>query len=281
MTARLLRALSDAAPRLSTSCNQVVVYLRAPEDREHVLRRLGSVTRLLVCATPAQLIARLATDNVAAVVVEIAEDALDLLPGVAHAMDERCSPVIARCPLSRSAIEQVVRLANVFHNLELSLSPCDDIDQLCAALVPVSGNRSARVPVLEQIVGVIPPTLVEIVAAASATSERGGSVERLAAACGVSVRSLEVRLATAGNMPPKRLLMRMLALHAAWRLGYCGWPLKRIAFNAGFESPRCLAERIERATGLTIREFRQSTTFHQLVDQFRGDVARAHAPEHA
>ena len=229
-----------------------------------------------MCSTPCQLIARLAMDDVAVVVVEICEDAFDLLPGVALAMDNRCSLVIVRCPLSRPAIEHVVRLAGVFPTLELSLSDCDDVDRLCAALMTRSEHPSARVPVLKRIVGVIHPTVIEIVAAASATSERGGSVTRLSAACHMSVRTLEARLASAGVMPPKRLLMWMLALHAAWHLGNGGRPLKRVAFDAGFESPRVLAERIKRATGLGLRDLRHGMTFQELVDAFLGNVASAH-----
>ena len=96
----------------------------------------------------------------------------------------------------------------------------------------------------------------------------GISVEQFAETCGVSVRSLEERLARELGLSPKRLLMWSLALHSAWHVDHLGKLPKQAAAAAGFRSTQGLSNRVQRVTGLRLADFYRRGGFGDLLERF-------------
>jgi len=169
-------------------------------------------------------------------------------------MVSRCIGSLLECRIGIRSFDSLARsVSNV-----LSSAPAPDL-----AILPPLLRKAAS------------PSHGLIASAAIVGCKRVG-VNVLAKACGISVRTLELRSLVLLRLHPRQLLAWMLALHAAWRIGEAGESQKEVALSVGFQSERAMSNRIERAVGLRLRAFRESGAFERCLDRF-GDLTRAPA----
>jgi hypothetical protein len=185
-------------------------------------------------------------------------------------------PVVVRFALHAHAIRLALSCDPECHDLRLSLRGYDDLSSCVGRLQLPMIQEGARRAIVSRAVSQAPDPVLDVVVGAAIAGERRTSVPDLAALCGVSVRRLEERLASARLPSAKRLLMGMLAAHTHWRIARLGWSGKFVAGQAGFESGDALSRRLKRATGAGLGELRKSGA--AALDDFDGFISTLLAP---
>jgi AraC-like DNA-binding protein len=160
---------------------------------------------------------------------------------------DRCgrgpSRVIVRCAVTAGVGRRLLSLRDRVRVDEVSIRFSDRCgDDLLALESEVSGTM----PLIEHLLRHAPPAISDIVVCALALGMRRVSVPALARACGLSIRTIEWRLAAAKSLRASRLLGSALCLHAAWRLELNGWGIKRVAAESGFASAAAFARFVRR-----------------------------------
>lgn len=183
--------------------------------------------------------------------------------------------VIVRFRLSGTAMRRLSLLSGSLPVTRLSITGRDDIVQ--DAIRAASGDlaRDARPRIIERLVAVAPPKAMLILTAVAAIGARRTTVPQLAAACGLSSRTLEWRLATARLVSGARVLGMMLSLHAAWYLDVLDLTVKQTAANCGFASRTALANFLKRHTHLAPSALGESSGFERLLKELRRSLDRA------
>jgi hypothetical protein len=255
----------------------VLAYVGTAGDQQAILETVGEA-RTVFAPNP-QSLTRLAADpRTAALILDVQligaapmRELVDLL-----ARRSRPIPVLLRFALNPHAIRLALSCEPRCHDLRLSLRGYDDLSSCIARLETPMLQEGARRAIVTRAATHAPDRVLDVVVGAAIAGERRTSVRDLAALCGVSVRRIEERLASAGLPSAKRLLMGMLAAHSHWRLSRLGWSGKLAAGQAGFQSGDALSRRLKRATGAGLDELRRSAAV--TLDDFDGFVSTMMAP---
>lgn len=255
---------TDARPRLAQSglgsaTGQVIAHFISPRDRVALIA--GSQAQSVRFYVDAHVLVRvLETAATAAVALEIGASYGPILDRLTQVISpERIAiPLLLRGDLRAIASAPVLRALDRAVDVRISLRGFDDLAQCSARLMEPCDDAVARSGIMRHLASTAPAEVMDIAIGAAIAGGRGASVAALAGLCGHSVRRLEERLADAGWVTAKRLLMSVLAAHTQSRVVRFGWSAKRAAVAAGFSSPDVLSRRIERATGMRIGALRRA-----------------------
>ena len=209
---------------------------------------------------------------VVAALDQMSDDQLRLLGELTA---QRPTRVVVRAMLSPRSARRIVRCCSFIPNVTVSLTKVDSIKHVLLRILDESIASSPWLNIALRVADVVDDGAFDIVMAAAALSDSRASVQQLADACGVAVRTLELRLQIAGTIPPKKLLGWTLALQTAWRISHLQWSPKKAAGVAGFTSARALANQVHRSTPIRMRELVRGAAFVEVLDSFAEAIKRA------
>jgi hypothetical protein len=119
----------------------------------------------------------------------------------------------------------------------------------------------------------ISATVRDIFAYAVVVGHRQSKVPALAAACGLTERTLEEHLHGAGQLAAKIILGWSTALSSVWYLAVLGWQPKRLWKHMAFPSLAAWAKYLRRHIGLPPAALVLRGGFTDLLDRFAAIVA--------
>lgn len=233
-----------------------------------MLACIESDTPVHFCANTHEIVAKLNAGSAAAVVLELGSGAGRDLPAISAVLGGRLIPLMLRCPMHASSIRDVVACYQRVNVVCVSLLGVDSLAADVAALLASATREQPRLVILSRVLPSLPGSAVPIVTAALAAGNRALSVAQLAALCGFSTRTLEMRCRAAAILSPKPLLEWSLTLHAAWCVARCEGSPQEIAEAAGLPSLDSLASRVKRATGMRLVRLCRTFNFEELLDCF-------------
>lgn len=242
-------------------------------DDQTVVRTLRNGGRLLSCSTAAELAVALSAGRVDGVVTELRDVAGTAIIDACARDDMVRVPMLVVLPLTPAAARDLLRLVSGGLNVTVVVRGVDNLERAVSALHSQTVFPDAKARILSALGGMAPPALLEIVVGCVVVGTQRCRVSAVAVACGVSLRTLERRLATAHWPSGQRLLGSMLCLHSLWRLEELGWTTKRAAAAAGFRNPEVFANYAARHTGMRLRTLR-NLGFGSFLNAFASQLAR-------
>jgi hypothetical protein len=251
----------------------IVALVRTPSERMS-LRAAAGDTFIQFCDNADSTVSALSATNVVAVVLEIQGDSgadLDLVQR-AIALRVETIPLLIRFDLRRDVIRKVLEYDGSALDTRFSLRGRDVLSQCMARLLASTESDAAHRAIFSRVVGHVRREVLDIVACAAIVGDRRAKVTQLATLCQRSGRNVEERLADVGLMGPKRLLMRVLAIHTHWRVSHLGWSAKRAAAAAAYDGAGALSRCIERTTGLTLVELCRTRSIDDELDRLVLDL---------
>jgi hypothetical protein len=251
----------------------VVALVRSPADQLAACEGAGD-SLVQFCSTGELVVVAISDRRVAAVAVELDDDSSADLAMIQRALARRVPavPLLIRFDLRRGLIRTLLEHDVSSVDIRFSLRGHDDLAHCVRRLVDSSDGRTAHQLIISRVVNHVRVPLLDVVTCATIVGGQRSTVQQLADLCRVSARTVEERLADAGTMGAKRLLMRMLALHTHWRVSRSSWTTKRAASAAGFGSSRILSRRIERTTGLSLAKLFATRSFEDELDRFGAEL---------
>jgi hypothetical protein len=245
----------------------VVAHVISVVDRASIISCLISPTvQFLPSATRLALAA--GDEQTRGVILELHGEGESDLALVALAMARRHTPIplLLRFALP-AGTRPLVRNADCgIGEICLSLRGYDLLEESVRRFVDGPDADSANGGLLARLIPIVNESVRDISIAAIAVSARSSSVRDLANACNSSVRRIEERLADAGGLGAKRLLMKLQVLHIQWRMTRLGWSAKRAAIEVGCESADTLIRRVERSSGFSVSRLMRERTFADCLD---------------
>ncbi len=249
--------------------------------RELLSRFLTRVPNAIVAQDPDELLELALAERIRLVVAD---------PSVS---DGRCMEMLLRlrevCPatlvvvytsLRASVMADIVELAHhgvqdvVISGTDDTKSRFDELSERGAAL-PLT---SAILRLLDSNLVQLRPMLAEAVREMFATPRRLASVPQLAAAGGVTRRSLYRHLAAAGIQSPRLLVASARIVRAAQVLAHSRMTIRDVALSLGFSKPDIMTVQFVSLTGLRPRQLRDAGTLAllpQLIVSRLSSVDRA------
>jgi AraC-like DNA-binding protein len=138
-------------------------------------------------------------------------------------------------------------------------------------------ERTSSSPEQEILQGVVrdaPTPVWNAVVGSAVSGRRRHTVPDLAQLVGVSPRTLEASLHSAGAPPPRTLLAWGVALHATWCLEFLGMSAKQVAASAGFGSASAFSNFIFRNVGSRPSHILASGGFRALLARLSSLLGR-------
>lgn len=222
------------------------------------------------CASAREVVAHLDRGALAGVVLELSTAVRRELPSIIVALERRPVPLVLRFSLrDASAVRDVVGQQHRLSMLRISLRDVESLVVDVERLLSMEASMPARLAILKRVHGTVIGPALRIVTAAAVVGRRSASVRELAKASGMSVRTLQVRCHTARMLSPQPMLGWMLTLYATWDVTRCGRSGQAVANAAGLNSAKALSDRIERVTGMRLRECCR-LGYDDLLERFSG-----------
>src|SRR6185437_224549 len=180
-------------------------------------------------------------------------------------------PLVFRTSLTPASFRQVGLLARSKSSHWVSLTTAEQVDVAISDVLSAPEGRSGQLIILDRLTCDLPSSVSSIVQTAVLLTHRRTTVVRLAAACGLAVRTLEWRLSSAGMPAARRIIGWTTALHAVWQLDVLGWTRKRVARDAGFCTTELLDVCVQHHTGARPLQLCQQGGFDHLLG-YVGDI---------
>jgi hypothetical protein len=268
---------SGGAPKLLQGRIDVIrVVLVYPLSRADCLALASSTYSRSVrfCATEREVRNCVLAEQVSGLILEV--DACCVRDAVSRAlMTELLAnnwPVTIRTGLSPASIRTLISLSEVTPHVRVSLRGVDHLDVELKRLLDQASEPSAQLLLVQRCACKVPQRIRRIVVAASLMSHRHTSVKALAAACDISVRTLEWQLAAEHAAHARKLLGWLTAVHCAWRIDVLGWSLKRAAIEAGFSTVDNFGGFVARWTGKRPGDFCRDGGFATALSRFSTEL---------
>lgn len=183
-------------------------------------------------------------------------------------------PVVVYTVLRRESMHSIVQLARrgVEH---VVLYRFDDDPAAFRELleqVPGEGLAELMVESLERSLSELPATVRQAVEQLFRTPMRFRGTQDLAAAAGMTTRSLYRNLKPAGFQSPRMLVVCARLLRAYSDLQDPGRSIKDVAMKVGYNSPALLSRQMYAVGGITMRAVRQGTETSQFVARLAAEA---------
>jgi hypothetical protein len=211
----------------------------------------------------------LAVSPTAVVVWELSAATFGEREAVASAIAARGPAVRVVCVagINSAAARWILWAAERLPWADILLAGFDDVAGRLRKLTRDTQAVAAHACILQHLVPMAAPAVVDIIACAAVIGRRRSSVADLATAMGVAQRTLQWRLSTGGCLPARDVLGWITTLHTCWHLHVCGWPAKRVAAEANFQSPEAWANYCRRHSGRRPKSWLASGGFMVLLEQ--------------
>lgn len=258
------------------SASILLAYSQLHDEQRAILRGLDGKARVRFCTHADELVEAIRTQPASAVLVEWTPETAFRLRAIVDAIRSAATPIpiLIRCSMSRQVALDILSVSPLVLDLRISLRGYDDVSVCAAQLLLRHDALSARSHLVARVTEVSPPLAVAVIATAAIVGERCSTVRCLADVCHMPVRSLEHRLSEAGVVPAKRVLLWMVALHAAWRRERLCWSSKRTSAAAGCRASRELTARVRRVLGVSVADLGEHVRFDAAFDQFAKCLTR-------
>ena len=265
--------ISDLHERAKKVERTVLALVDSASEREAVKSGAAAATAKFA-ATARDAATMVESKEVFGVVVGLDAHSGERLRTVLEAIGQRDAPVQL---LLVTDVRPAVLRENLRHfvdrrDVRLSLREFGRVALEVSAMVTAPSEMSAHGLLMSSLVPRAPVEIVDIVAGAAAIGDRRSSVAQLARLIEQSTRTVEDRMASVSTLGPKKLLLRMLALHALWRSAELGWSGKRIASAAGFSPPAAMSRPVERAVGVSFARYCRERTVGSEISRLADDL---------
>jgi AraC-like DNA-binding protein len=177
-------------------------------------------------------------------------------------------PVVLYIQLAPNTVQAVMRLAKVGVQ-HVVLSRFDDEPVRFLELLEGLPARGLSERMLESLSGALsslPAPVVRGIEQLYRSPDRFKNAQDLAAAAGVTLRTLYRSLESAGIFSARTLVVSAKLLRAFGLLQDPGRSIKDVAANAGYHSPWQLSQQFRALTGQTTNRVRRGMTGETLVD---------------
>jgi transcriptional regulator with XRE-family HTH domain len=248
----------------------IATLFLTPADRELLTAALAGVAIVEPCAQVSELAHLVAAGRVDAVVAALRDDACaNPVPAIlALQKQDSTRPVILSVALTPTGARRVVKAVEAGLRATLVLRGYDDLGKAVRRAVAQLPHGSPEAEILQTTAPVATPAVRPFLTFAAIRAIHPITVREAAGAVGISVRTLERRLADKRLPRPARLLGWCRVLHVAWHLDILARPAKQVAGELRFPSLPALYNLLHDYTGLTPAVLPERGGFPTLLRRF-------------